>query len=464
MTRQMLVHSLRAALVSTLLLAGCNTVPLEQPPTRAHIADSALPPVKRFATPHPVAPQRSNRDMARDFLDLHFKLEGGSFLPVFTRFDQPITLRVTGRPAKSLNADLASLLSRLQSEAGINIHRVTDSNALITIQSVSSAEIRRILPKAACFVVPNVGSLAEYRRNKRRAKTNWSQLRERKKLAIFVPNDVSPQEVRDCLHEELAQAIGPLNDLYRLPDSVFNDDNVHAVLTGFDMLILRATYAPELATGMSRAQVSARLPAILSRLNPQGNSRPSAPLQETPREWVDAVEAAIGPNSTDQMRKRAANQAAAIARRLGWKDHRRSFSHFILGRMLQASDPKLALSHFKTAMHYLGNAPNTQLHRANIAVRMAAYELNRGNGRAAMALLQPSIPTAAQFESATLLSTLMLLQAEALALTGDFDAARAVRLDSLGWARYGFGSDWVVRAKMNEIAALAPNTLTEDRT
>jgi len=34
----------------------------------------------------------------------------------------------------------------------------------------------------------------------------------------------SPQEVRDCLHEELAQALGPLNDLYRLPDSVFNDD------------------------------------------------------------------------------------------------------------------------------------------------------------------------------------------------------------------------------------------------
>jgi len=56
------------------------------------------------------------------------------------------------------------------------------------------------------------------------------------------------------------------------------------------------------------------------------------------------------------------------------------------------------------------------------------------------------------------LSTLMLLQAEALELTGDFEAARAVRLDSLGWARYGFGSDWAVRAKMSEIAALGPNT------
>ncbi|NRB16784.1 MAG: DUF2927 domain-containing protein [Rhodobacteraceae bacterium] len=450
----------RAVLISTLVLGGCNTIPLEPPPTRARIADSALPPVKRFGTSRPLPPQRSNSDMARDFLDLHFKLEGGSSLPVFTRFDQPITLRVTGRPAKNLTPDLARLLARLQSEAGIKIHRVDSSNAVITIESVSSAQIRRVLPRAACFVVPNVGSLAEYRRNRRRAKTNWSQLRKRARLAIFIPNDVSPQEVRDCLHEELAQAIGPLNDLYRLPDSVFNDDNVHTVLTGFDMLILRATYAPELATGMTRAEVSARLPALLRRINPRGASRPSAPLQDTPRDWVTAVETAIGPNATAQTRKRAANQAAAIAKRLGWQDHRRSFSHFILGRMVQGSDPDLAQDHFKTAMRYLGNAPITQLHRAQIAARMAAFEITRGNGRAAQSLLQPSIPTAARFENATLLATLMMLQAEALVLSGDFDAARAVRLDSLGWARYGFGSDWAVRARLNEIAALNPNTLT----
>jgi hypothetical protein len=67
-------------------------------------------------------------------------------------------------------------------------------------------------------------------------------------VAVFIPSDVSPQEVRDCLHEEVAQALGPLNDLYRLPDSVFNDDNFHAVLTGFDMLILRTYYDAELPT------------------------------------------------------------------------------------------------------------------------------------------------------------------------------------------------------------------------
>ncbi len=48
------------------------------------------------------------------------------------------------------------------------------------------------------------------------------------------------------------------------------------------------------------------------------------------------------------------------------------------------------------------------------------------------------------------------LQAEALELTGQTQEAGTVRLDSLGWARYGFGPDWAVRAKLNEISALRP--------
>ena len=35
-------------------------------------------------------------------------------------------------------------------------------------------------------------------------------------------------------------------------------------------MVLRATYAPELRSGMTRAEVAARLPAILRRINPAG--------------------------------------------------------------------------------------------------------------------------------------------------------------------------------------------------
>ena len=59
-------------------------------------------------------------------------------------------------------------------------------------------------------------------------------------------------------------------------------------------------------------------------------------------------------------------------------------------------------------------------------------------------------------KNAVLLYNLLLLRAEALDLTGRSAEARTVRLDSLGWARYGFGPDWAVRAKLREISSLSP--------
>jgi len=64
-----------------------------------------------------------------------------------------------------------------------------------------------------------------------------------------------------------------LNGLYHLPYSVFNDDNLHTVLTGFDMMMLKAYYSPELRSGMTRGQVAQALPYILNRINPAGNGR-----------------------------------------------------------------------------------------------------------------------------------------------------------------------------------------------
>lgn len=437
-------------------LAACNSVPLEDMPTRAQISDSTLPPMKAFATPRPSPPSRSNANIAADFLALHFELESGRKLETFTRFEAPITVRVTGKPPASLNPDLNRLLTRFRREAGIDIRQITHGAANITIEAVSRAEIRRALPAAACFVVPNVSSLDEFRRDRRKPKTNWSVLRERTRLGVFVPYDSSPQELRDCLHEELAQALGPLNDLYRLPDSVFNDDNVHTVLTGFDMLILRATYAPELRSGMTQGQVAARLPAILSRLNPTGDSLPPQPVSVTPRAWIEAVQTALGPDASAVARRNAANTAAQIALQQGWQDHRRAFSHYMLGRIMQVTDPDAAQQQFRAARQYLDRNPATRLHAAHVVTQTAAYAVATGNGAQALAEIEPMLDVAAGSENAALLSTLMLLKAEALDLTGRSQEADAVRLDSLGWARYGFGSDWAVRTKMREIAALNP--------
>ena len=447
------------ALPIALVLGACVPVTPADTPTRNFNAvhTSALPPMKTFGAPQPQAPRKSNNDIALDFIELSFKLESGRELPFFTRFEGPISVRVTGTPSASLGPDLARLLKRLRAEARIDIARVpSDADANITIQAVPRSAIRKALPHAACFVVPNISDIEEYRTARRTPKTNWSGLKRRERLGIFLPNDASPQEVRDCLHEELAQALGPLNDLYRLPDSVFNDDNVHTVLTGFDMLVLRAFYDPALRSGMTRGQIAAVLPGVLARINPQGEGVKARYAKRTPREWSQAIQTALGPGTAPPKRRRAAEAALRIAQEQGWNDHRRAFAHYALGRVMLATSPAKAHRNFIQADRFYAVTAGADLHRAYVATQLAAHAITEGDGQAALLLIGPHLERATRNENAALLSTLMLLRAEALEIAGRKDEARNVRLDSIGWARYGFGPDWAVRAKMREIQSLNP--------
>ncbi|WP_439120605.1 DUF2927 domain-containing protein [Marivita sp.] len=439
-----------------LLLGACMPVSQSEPATRAAFVESSLPAMKVFSVPRPQPVRTSNADLSRDFMDLAMGLESGRDLEVFTRFEGPISVRLIGNVQSTVPSDLDRLLHRLRTEAGINIHATVAPEANITINAVSRAEIQRFLPQAACFVVPNVSTLSEYRQARRSNRVNWGKITSRTRLAIFLPNDSSPQEARDCLHEELAQALGPLNDLYRLPDSVFNDDNVHTVLTGYDMLILRAYYDPALRNGMSRAEVMNRVPAIFARLNPEGEFLPARRAARTPRPWIDAIQTALGPGATPVTRRAAATEALSIASAMGWEDHRRGFTHYAMGRILQSTDPEAARAQFMQADTYFSRTPNTELHRAYVASQLAAYALTENNPDTAIQLTGASIDLAARHENAALLSTLLMLRAEAFDLAGRVSAGTDVRLDSLGWARYGFGSDWSVRAKLREIASLNP--------
>ena len=397
--------------------------------------------------PAAVAPGGGGSSMARDFMDLTFAMENGRELSVFSRFEGPVTVALTGEVPPTAPRDLGALIGRLRAEAGIDISPANGGEATITVEFVKRADLRRLAPTAACFVVPNVTSVAEYRRSRGSKTVDWAQVSQRTRAAIFIPSDTSPQEVRDCLHEELAQALGPLNDLYRLPNSIFNDDNFHSVLTGFDMAILRATYAPTLASGMTQAEVAARLPSLLG-----GTGVLGAP---TPIQWVQAIETALGRTGAASSRRQAADRALDIARQQGWQDSRLAFSHFAVARLWAGTDPDRALTEFANAAALYARLPGADVHLAHIDMQLAAMALAGGLPDQSRRLADRAIPVVRQHENAALLATLMLIKAEALDRLGDADAAAALRLDSQVWARYGFGTDSVVKARMRDIASVA---------
>mgnify|MGYP001567399971 FL=1 len=440
-------------------LAGCNTTtgPFEVP-TRGFVAapQAELPELK-VAPTRSASAQRSNTSIAQDFLTLNFALESGSQLHQMTRFEGPISVRLDNSAPQTAKNDLSSLLTRLRTEAGLNIYASSSRDANINIEMVTRAQIKRLIPNAACFVAPNARSLADYSVKRRTSAGSWTAMTDRTMMSIFLPSDASPKEVRDCLHEELAQALGPVNDLYSLSDSVFNDDNIHSTLTSFDMMVLRVQYDRELTNGMSRQQVAARLPSILARVNPAGSNVYGTPSASISPRWNDAIHTALGAGTSDADRIAAAQRAINIASFEGFEDVRTGFGYFVLGRVTMGSSAEVSKRAFVAADRTYAALPGTNLHRAFVATQLAAFTLADGDTLGTINIVRPFMAIAKNSGNAALLSTMMLLEAEALEMAGQVSQARSVRVDSLDFARYGFGSEKAVEARLREIAALSPS-------
>jgi hypothetical protein len=284
-------------------------------------------------------------------------------------------------------------------------------------------------------VVPGARSFAEVQR---RQFPRWSRQTALTTAVVLIPDTTSPYVVRACLNEEIAQALGPVNDQYRVSDTVFNDDNVFNSLTDYDHLILRLLYSPELQTGMSKAAVRARLPALLARENPAG-ARAGNASQPDPR-WQGLIETAMSSTPPRAARLSAAEKAVQRARRLG--GHRLAHALLIYGRLTLGDQPALAAPAFQEAYQInLRELGAGNLRTALAAMHVAAVAVKAGEFEAVLTLTTPALATAKRYREPVLQAGIQSLRALAYARLGQNRAAQAARVDSLAQARYAFGND-----------------------
>ncbi len=447
-----------AILALALMLGACAPEPPAPAATRAPIDLAAQRPEissrALFGAPNPFPPQRHNAQIAEDILELGFRLESGRELPVLSRFEGPVGVQLQGQipPLGVIETD--RLLERLRREARVDIHR-RDAPSMIHVDFVPRAQMRRLVPSAACFVVPNVKSWAEFLSAPRASALDWTRVVTREQILVVVPADTTVQEMRDCLNEEILQAMGPLNDLFRIGESIMNDNNFQTTVTGFDMLVLRAWYDPALRPGMTREQVAERLPAILARLNPRGQrDGPALDDVPTPRAWTVAIETALG--TARRSRAHAlAQDALGIAVRAGWRDERLALALFLSARFAPEGDGQRAVAALTQAAQLYGARAGGEVPRAHVELHLAAQALASGQTDLVLRLTDSAMPPARRSENGALLSSLMLLRAEALEQMGREAEAARLRRQAAPYAVFGFGSEAAAQDRRDEIAALA---------
>ncbi|WP_112321472.1 DUF2927 domain-containing protein [Oceanibium sediminis] len=439
-------------------LAACETAsPIET--TRAidtvsNVSDVSFPvEIRARGVP------RSNIALAEDFLDLTFALERGEPLRGLLRHEAPVRVYIRPGGLRAYSRDVENLLSRFRAEAGIDIRTTTDpAQAQIHVDGVSLRELQRVDSGAACFIVPGETNWEGFRARSARARLRWSAQTTLGTTAIFIPTDTFPQDIRDCLHEELAQALGPANDLYRLPDSVFNDDNFHSIVTSFDMLMLRALYDPELRSGMPRQVVAGKIVQILDRINPGGSGRGDLPRAPASAAWKSQIETALTRRNADRRRLAAANRAVDIARAMQPNDHRLGVALITRGRLNRARDPESAAADFIEA-HELFRARlgRNDVRTAQAALHVALVALETRDYATAGQFADSALGAARDGQNAVLLSSLLAVKAAAMAAQGERAGARASQLDHLRWARYAYGDGNGERRRAQaELEALTP--------
>jgi hypothetical protein len=155
-------------------------------------------------------------------------------------------------------------------------------------------------------------------------------------------------------------------------------------------------------------------------------------------------------------RRGAAMVAVQIASEMRPVDHRLAVSLLALGRLELRREPSTAARLFAQAYNLSRRLHGPRdIRTAHAAVHVAAMALAGEQYDLAAGLAAEHVDAARAGQNAVLLAGLRSIEAEALSALGREEEARAARLDSLRWARYGLGDrDGALAREQAEIAAL----------
>jgi hypothetical protein len=85
-----------------------------------------------------------------------------------------------------------------------------------------------------------------------------------RRAEVILPVDAGDFTFYDCAYEELLQALGAINDDRSVPWTMFNDDVQMGFFDIYDQYLLNILYDPRVRPGMTKQEVNALLPEVVS--------------------------------------------------------------------------------------------------------------------------------------------------------------------------------------------------------
>ncbi len=386
-----------------------------------------------------------NDSLARLFVTLAGEFEWDVQRPNLVRFEQPIRVRLEGPGAQAFESFLTRYLAQMRREAGVDIHPAEAGEAAnLHVRIIDGRSFGRTVHGAACITtvgdIPWARFAADPERYGARALAAATRLEA---ATVFIPDDAPPYLVRNCLLEEIPQALGLGNDLFGLASSSFNDDGAHLWPTKLDYLMLRLLYAPEMKSGLSLPAARARARALLARLNPQGEQAPPLPSlhRRDLGDWPDLMRAIFSRRASPEQRQRFVEKALAEVTARAPYSPQHCYTLITAGRVFSRPEPARALALFGEAREVCYRTLGaSDIRQARIALESACAHLRLGEAEEAARTAETVWPTLAAHGQDERLAALYTIGADALAVIAP-GSPRAIAMERLAraWNDYAMG-------------------------
>jgi hypothetical protein len=299
-----------------------------------------------------------NASLARLFTSLSHDTEWGARRQHLVRYEGPVSVGMEGLAAARHFDFLDGFLGQLVRNSGVAIARDPEPENL-HIRLVGTAKFNKLLPRAFCVVAQGDVSWDAFADNPSHHGAQALLAAERiSQMTIFIPETAPPYLVRNCLLEEIPQALGLANDLYGLGSSIFNDDAAHLWPTKLDYLMLRVLYAPEMVTGLDRRETEARALSVLNRINPAGINAPPLPLlrQRSLGDWPELIQRVFSRDASEREIRDYAQRALTIVEAYAPMSAQHCHTLITAGRVLSRPEPERALQLFGQARRVCDSA------------------------------------------------------------------------------------------------------------
>jgi hypothetical protein len=180
------------------------------------------------------------------------------------KFDEPVRIFVESTAGTDRRSELANVVADIRSHvdhldidvtndrrsANFVVHLVPERKLKKTIRALYGSDSAKRIQKSL-----NPECLSGIGKDER--------FRIRRAEAIL-PVDAGDFTFFDCAYEELLQALGAINDDASVPWTMFNDDVQMGFFDVYDQYLLNILYDPRVKPGMTRDEVDAILPDVLT--------------------------------------------------------------------------------------------------------------------------------------------------------------------------------------------------------